>query len=211
MGISERKEREKEQRRLDILNAAEKVFFEKGTDNATMDDIAEHAELSKGTLYLYYKSKEELLFAISLRAMKILKSMFEKAIDPSKKTIDNIIEVGRVYVKFFREHSDYFKILLFFEGNEHFNPDHEMYALMCGHNDDPMSFFMEMLRKGMKDGSVRTDISPEILAHILWSQTAGILKLAKSKDYHLDMKNASEDEIINAHIKILLNGIKNES
>ncbi|MDL1893205.1 helix-turn-helix transcriptional regulator, partial [Sphingobacteriales bacterium CHB3] len=52
MGIIERKEREKEQRREEIVTAAEKIFFEKGLAIATMDEIAEAAELSKGTLYL---------------------------------------------------------------------------------------------------------------------------------------------------------------
>jgi TetR/AcrR family transcriptional regulator len=50
MGITERKEREKEQRRNAIIDAAEKIFFTKGMDNSTMDDVAEEAELSKGTL-----------------------------------------------------------------------------------------------------------------------------------------------------------------
>ena len=60
MGTHERKEREKEHRREEILAAAQAVFFEKGLQNSTMDEIAERAELSKGTLYLYYKSKEDL-------------------------------------------------------------------------------------------------------------------------------------------------------
>jgi TetR/AcrR family transcriptional regulator len=55
MGIVERKEREKEHRKEEILDAAQKVFFERGLVTATMDEIAETAELSKGTLYLYYK------------------------------------------------------------------------------------------------------------------------------------------------------------
>ena len=60
MGIAERKEREKEHRRNTILDAAEEVFFSKGINLATMDEVAERAELSKGTLYLYFKNKEEL-------------------------------------------------------------------------------------------------------------------------------------------------------
>ena len=50
LGVAERKEREKERRREDIVNAAAKVFFNKGVDHATMDDVAEAAELSKATL-----------------------------------------------------------------------------------------------------------------------------------------------------------------
>ena len=49
MGVAERKEREKEQRRKGILDAAEKVFFKHGVENATMDNVAEEAELSKAT------------------------------------------------------------------------------------------------------------------------------------------------------------------
>ena len=87
MVIAERKEREKEQRRNDIIDAAESIFFSKGIENATMDEIAEEAELSKGTLYLYFKSKEGLLFAIDLRAMKILLTMFKETISQKKSTI----------------------------------------------------------------------------------------------------------------------------
>jgi len=53
-----------EERKSQILNAAEEVFTEKGIDEARMDDIAEKTGLSKGTLYLYFKSKEELVIAI---------------------------------------------------------------------------------------------------------------------------------------------------
>ena len=56
MGIAERKEREKLQRRNDIIDAAERLFFQHGFETPTMDDVAREAELSKGTLYLYFKS-----------------------------------------------------------------------------------------------------------------------------------------------------------
>ena len=53
-----------DERKSQILNAAEGVFTKKGFDEARMDDIAEETGLSKGTLYLYFKSKEELIIAI---------------------------------------------------------------------------------------------------------------------------------------------------
>ncbi len=53
-----------EERKAQILGAAEKVFTQKGFDEARMDDIAEETGLSKGTLYLYYKSKKDLIIAI---------------------------------------------------------------------------------------------------------------------------------------------------
>ena len=53
-----------DERKYQILNAAEQVFTAKGLDQARMDDIAEETGLSKGTLYLYFKSKDELIIAI---------------------------------------------------------------------------------------------------------------------------------------------------
>lgn len=53
-----------DERRIQIINAAEGVFTEKGFDKARMDDIAGETGLSKGTLYLYFKSKDDLIIAI---------------------------------------------------------------------------------------------------------------------------------------------------
>jgi len=53
-----------EERKDQIMNAAEEVFTQKGFSDARMDDIAEETGLSKGTLYLYYKSKDDLIIAI---------------------------------------------------------------------------------------------------------------------------------------------------
>lgn len=53
-----------DERKTQIINAAEGVFTEKGFDEARMDDIAEETGLSKGTLYLYFKSKDDLIIAI---------------------------------------------------------------------------------------------------------------------------------------------------
>ncbi|WP_054033605.1 TetR/AcrR family transcriptional regulator [Desulfatitalea tepidiphila] len=72
MGIQDRREREKEQRRNQIIVAARRVFHEKGFTNATIKNIANEAELGFGTLYLYFKNKEELFVALSLRVFHYL-------------------------------------------------------------------------------------------------------------------------------------------
>jgi AcrR family transcriptional regulator len=64
-----------DERKQQILNAAEQVFTKKGLDEARMDDIADQTGLSKGTLYLYFKSKEDLVIAILDR---IFRGMFEQ-------------------------------------------------------------------------------------------------------------------------------------
>jgi AcrR family transcriptional regulator len=72
MGIQERKERERERRRQQIIVAAKRVFSAKGFNKATMEDIAKEAELSPGTIYIYFKNKDELYASLSLRILKHL-------------------------------------------------------------------------------------------------------------------------------------------
>ena len=72
MGIQERKQREKERRRQQIIVAAKRVFVKKGYGRATMESIAKEAELSAGTLYLYFRNKSELWATLSLRVLQYL-------------------------------------------------------------------------------------------------------------------------------------------
>ncbi len=72
MGIQERKQREKERRKQQIMVAAKRVFVKKGYDRTTMESIAKEAELSAGTLYLYFKSKSELWATLSVRVLQYL-------------------------------------------------------------------------------------------------------------------------------------------
>jgi len=72
MGIQERRERERERRRQQIMVAAKRVFSNKGFGKTTMEDIAKDAELSPGTIYLYFKNKDELYASLSLRILHYL-------------------------------------------------------------------------------------------------------------------------------------------
>ena len=64
-----RERKKKENRRRQILAAAQSVFSDKGFSGATMEDIARKAELSPGTLYLYFKNKEDLYASLCLRIL----------------------------------------------------------------------------------------------------------------------------------------------
>lgn len=67
MSVTARREREREARRNRILDAAQRVFYAKGFDGTKMKDVAAEAQLGKGTLYLYFRTKEELILGVALR------------------------------------------------------------------------------------------------------------------------------------------------
>ena len=205
MGIHERKEREKEQRRNEIIDAAEKVFFFKGIENATMDEVAETAELSKGTLYLYFKSKEDIHFAICRRGLEILMDKLGEVVEEDKSVLENLIRVGLAFVKFSREYVDYFKVMSHFEIKEQCEDDD---IHQHTEKDNVMQLLVSLIDKGKKDSTIRVDIDSGIVAHILWAQTTGVLQLMSAQKYHLDMNTTSNDEVIMTHFELVANGIK---
>jgi len=95
MGILERKERERGHRREEIIDAAQHVFFEKGLYVATMDEIAEKAEFAIGTLYKFFKNKEDLYKALILEQADRFNDAVTKAIEGP----DDEVEKLRNYVK----------------------------------------------------------------------------------------------------------------
>ncbi len=81
MSKNSRKERERENRRMEIVEAAERLFFANGFEGTTMDEIAKQAEFSKMTLYAYFKSKEELYHVVFVKGFRTRWLLQEKEID----------------------------------------------------------------------------------------------------------------------------------
>ncbi len=93
MGIQERKERERERRRQQIMVAAKRVFNAKGFNKSTMEDIAKEAELSPGTLYLYFKNKDELFASLSLRMLQFLSIRVEELHRKGRLSVEKKFQV----------------------------------------------------------------------------------------------------------------------
>ena len=112
MGIAERKEREKAQKREFLIDVAEEIFFEKGYEAATMDQIAAKAEYSKGTLYLYFKNKEELYIAISTRSVDLFQKIVNDEMQKSVTGAEKLAAIKNSYLRFFLEAPEHMKVML---------------------------------------------------------------------------------------------------
>ena len=114
MAISDRKKREKEQRRQSIIDAAERLFLEKGYDDVTMNDIAKEVELNRATIYLYFENKEALCFAVILRGMRILNEMVKSHVKNASYT-QKINAWGSTYYLFFQLYPQYIQVYNLFQ------------------------------------------------------------------------------------------------
>jgi TetR/AcrR family transcriptional regulator len=184
MGIHERKEREKEARREEIISAAQKIFFEKGLPASTMDEIAEAAELSKGTLYLYYKSKEDLYLAVSMRGGEILHQMFAEAIATGEPTIRLIMNLGETYYQYFLKHRNFFRMYYYFENTQvHKQVSEEMLGQCMLSDQKIWSIVIGLIQQGIDEGVLRADLNPAQAAVILWANGNALMRQI---DHHGD-------------------------
>lgn len=189
MSIASRKEREKEQRRSDILQAAEKLFFARGYDGVTMDDIAREAELNKATLYLYFYDKESLYFTIVLRGVRILGDMVREREAAARTGFDRLWEIGHAYVSFAKKYPDYNRAYNYFysgrfdisnvkENAVVCNPydsgvfwknvdasanwaSKEVAGLIVDMNREIFAMMLNAIRSGIDEGAFRKDMDPE--------------------------------------------------
>ena len=209
MGIAERKEREKQQRREEIIQAAEQVFFSKGFDQSTMDDVAEQAELSKGTLYLYFISKEDLHMAVARKAIRLLKDHTQVALEDEGSALEKLGRMGRACIEFSRTFPDHMKAIMTLE-------ELEPMALSVSTSDvqemiyqeSTVGTVIELVEQGVREKIIRSDIPALLVAHTLWMTVLSVIRFVTMKHGLLEALELSQDQIFASHFELVLNGIR---
>ena len=171
-----RREREKESRRSEILRAAWKVFSSKDYSSATVDEIAEAAELSKGTLYLYFQNKAELFFSTLEMGIEQIFSIAQEVISSYDDPVKGLEEIIKRLLNFFEENVGFFKIL--FSERAHF----ELHAEIGDDNNfkdgisDIVSNGLKILSKYIQSGiekGVFRQLDPVDVAFLLMETIRG--------------------------------------
>lgn len=114
MGILERKERDKQEMRLMILEAAKEVFVTEGFEKASIRAIAERIEYSPATIYLYFKDKNEIFHALHRNGFKVLVEKFS-VLSSINHPFDRLKAMGRHYIEFAMQNPGTYKLLFVME------------------------------------------------------------------------------------------------
>ncbi|MBO0700805.1 MAG: TetR/AcrR family transcriptional regulator [Zavarzinella sp.] len=99
-------------RRAAILEAAIRVFARRGYRDTNLQDVADALGVAKGTLYLYYRGKEELFLAAVDRGMVRLRDHVRSAYSDVPDPLDRLEVAVRAYLEFFRDHPDLAELLI---------------------------------------------------------------------------------------------------
>jgi AcrR family transcriptional regulator len=178
MGVKERREREKDQRKAQILDTARALLFEKGLNATSINQIAKRAELSVGAIYFYYKNKEDLYAALQVEGLELLSRMNRESIQDQSSPEDKIRQLARVYLQFSDENKNYFDIINYFLASPEpiFSP--ELKTKIDEHGRDSLLLLTDAIREGIHEGRFKP-VDAGRMAIILWSTIHGIIQMKK--------------------------------
>jgi len=212
MGITERRERDRERRKNEIIDAAEIVFFKNEFENSSVEKVAEEAELSKATLYLYFKSKEELYYAVCQRAEGKLYEQVDKAIKKADNTSTKIKAFLDAFVEFQQKHPDHFNALFYLQTHPfNLDPNHELAIENRRRDQKYLNHWIELIEQGKKDGLIRESLNPIHTVLLIWMQLSAFLKIMSVIQPHLEKDlGCSKNKLLEEYYSILFHGINKD-
>jgi AcrR family transcriptional regulator len=171
MGITSRKEREKEEMRRLILDAALRLFRERGFDGVSIRNIAEAIEYSPATIYLYYKDKSEIFFALQFEAAA-LKRDHILPVAQIENPWERLVEFGRRYIDFGMKHPDLYDLLFLTMSPMESLENQDCWNLGIATH----SFFVETVQACV-DARYFKSTDAETIAYTLWCHAHGLVSL----------------------------------
>lgn len=178
MSSEERRKKEKENRKNSILKVARKLFFERGFKSVTVDLIAAKAEVSKGSIYLYFDSKEEIYTQILISANIERHKEIENFTKQDRSASELLLSFALDYVNFFLDNNELFRILMtFMLQSENMNLTEEQNTQLIHTTNENVLAISEILQKGVASGEFVSGIDFNQMRNAIWGMLNGIISL----------------------------------
>lgn len=205
MGVRERKATEKQIRRNQILDAARTLLFSSGIDSISISRISKKAELGVGTIYFYYKNKEEIFVALQEEGVALL---YSTILQISKKDVhpeEKLIQIALSYYRFSEDQKNYFDIINYFLSSPtvFFEPNLKNKIDMSGHKI--LLIIQEIVVAGVQQGFFK-EAAPGKFSILFWGTLHGLIHFKKLERTMLE--NESHKKLYDYSVQKLIYSIK---
>ncbi len=184
MSVAKRRRLEREQRRAHILEAAQKVFVEHGLAAATMEQVAAAAGLSKGTLYLYFHSKDELFMGLAAEILEAACSALEPIAEDV--SVDGLIMFRRMATAYAQvamtRPNTIRNALIWFASGDLVDTETEGFLAYRRRLDVIIGHLCGAFERGQRDGSIRSDLDPVLIMTLFWPSLASAVVTANTTE-----------------------------
>lgn len=198
MGIRERKERQQEDLRKKILDAASELFANDGYESVSMRKIADKIEYSPTTIYLYFKDKNELLNQICEETFAGLIKDLQKIKNKSDDPLTTLRKAMKAYIYFGLKYPNHYEVTFIdpikgsnlpFEGST---------------GQKAFEMLTSSVATSMESGLLKKDDIAKV-SQILWALLHGIVSLLNA---HKEFPFVSRKKLIEGSIDLIFEGIK---
>lgn len=206
-----RREKERQAREDDIINAAEKIFTIMGYNGASMEEIAKEAQFTRKTLYQYFADKEELYFAVIARGFKYLLCYFQQDIKIGNTGFEKLQHLAYAYHRFYQDYPNTFHLMNYVGYIKSKKENSSKLQDFNKFNELVTQEVVKVIYEGKADGSIRTDLDTMSItysAEFLITSFFNMLSVSGdtfTKHFSLDKEN-----FIKLNIDLLCNAFKSK-
>jgi AcrR family transcriptional regulator len=178
VGLLERRGKEKDNRKKLILKSARALFFKKGFNKVTVDEIAKSSELGKGSIYLYFNSKEEIYAQILLNDIDNFNRQVSVLFEKESTASDLLTEFSHIYIDFFLNDGELFRILMTYMLQPvKMNLPEKLNSQILNANARSIDVIGKILQMGVDAKEFPADINLKQNQNTLWGLLNGIISL----------------------------------
>jgi len=178
LSLEERRKKEKGNRKNAILKVARKLFFDKGFKSVTIDSIAANADLSKGSIYLCFDSKEEIYFQVLIAENIEHNKKNSNFLAKEASASELLLEFTDNYIDHFLVNNELFRILMtFMLHSEQMNLTEEQNNQLIRTTNENIRIISEIIQKGIDSGEFSPGINVRQVQNTIWGLLNGIISL----------------------------------
>ncbi len=195
-----------------IMQAAEKLFLEKGFSATTIADISKASEYSRRTIYAYYESKEAILYHIVLKGLLVLKENIQQAIKKHASFIEQYYSICSAMKEYFINSPQSFQSINQANTKEvDFNSIPPVVKQIFSLGTEINNVLGDFIENGKQSGIVRSEIHTMKTVYILWSSISSLLSLVQTKGAFLEKEfSSTQDEFLHYGYNQIINSILKE-
>lgn len=182
MQAEDRRRLERTRRSEFIVDAAEALVFAKGFAGVTIDDIAKASGYAKRSVYLYFKDRDEVFFALAARGQRLLLEALKSASERAKGPDGTIRAFGEAYYAFSLERPEYFALLMDYESERHSyasgRSEGQAPRDVCQNlSEEYGALLADAIGRDLATGRMRSDLDAYATMMLLWGQMFGVMKI----------------------------------
>lgn len=203
--VTKTKHLSKLHREVQIIEAADHVLRNVGAQDLTMDKIVAHLGVAKGTIYKYYKSKDDVIAVMSVKALNLLLDYFKSTVEKENDPLKTLQELILAFYKYYLKYPKYFELFIYMERPD-FKSNIQSYLSI---SLEIKNYFTEHLIRCQSAGVIKKDLDPSYCTYMIWGSCMGLMNFIEAKKVFIEeIVKLKREDLLKLYSEVMVCGMK---